>query len=107
MVYTVKHAKPEPHYVARMPSETHDFIPADPDSYSVTFARGRPLGQHPTPVRRDDLQRMDLGRIVVRDIPTALDAFRIAYELDEQYGQYGRRAIIQAVKGFRGYNIPR
>lgn len=58
-------------------------------------------------MRKSDLNTLEIGRVVRRDIPTALDAFRIAYELDEQYGQHGRRAVIHAVKGFRGYNVPR
>jgi hypothetical protein len=74
---------------ARMPSETHDHIPAVADNYVVTFTAGRPV-----------------GRIVHRDIPTLLDALRIKYDLDEAHGKYGRRSLIHAIVGFRSYHLP-
>ena len=104
---TVRESAPDTPVYSRVPREGHDFIPNDPDSYTVTFVRGRQAGVHPQLVRRSDLHTLDIGRIVQRNIPTLLDALRIAAEMDEQYGQYGRRALIQAVKGHRGFNVPR
>lgn len=103
----VTRTTPDTPIYSRSFSEDHDFIPSDPDSYTVTFVRGRKTGVHPEPVPNSEHYTVDIGRITQRDIPDLATALRVAADMDAQYGQYGRRALIQAVKGFRGYNVPR
>jgi hypothetical protein len=74
---------------ADMPKYAIDHIPAQADSYVVTFTSGAPI-----------------GRIVRRNIATLLDALRIKYELDAAHGKYGRRALVHAIIGFRSYHMP-
>ena len=94
--------------VGKTGAMAHDYIPDDADHYNVIFVRGRKPGVAIVVANREQLAHtIDIGRISVNHIATLDDAHRIAAELDAEHGQYGRRATIYAVKGSRGYNVPR
>lgn len=80
---------PEPPIIARGLPEAFDFVPSDPDSYVVTFVRGA------------------FKRYTVRDILTRAAADAQADDFDREFGEFGRRAIIHAVKGSRSYLVVR
>lgn len=87
--YVVKETIPEPPIIARGLPESHDFVPDDPDYYVVTFVRGA------------------FKRFTTRNIPTREEAEQQADTYDRDYGEFGRRAFIHAVKGTRSFLIVR
>lgn len=87
--FIVKETIPDEPIIARGIPEHHDFVPENPDSYVVTFVRGA------------------FKRYTVRDILTLDAAMAQADAFDREFGAFGRRSIVHAVKGSRSYLVVR
>lgn len=91
-----------------MNKNDHDYVPEDPDHYNVVIVRGRKPGVAIVVADRTQLaQTVDIGRVTVNNIKTLAEAHKVADGLDAEHGMFGRRAMIYAVKGHRGYPITR
>lgn len=91
--FVVHETIPEPFVYASI-APGHDFVPDNPDYYVVTFVRGS------SRTNRSDPRRYTFRGIATIELARAKEA-----ELNSLYGEFGRRAIVHAVKGFRSYQV--